>query len=240
MRSASLGLLGLLLLGLVLAGCPNRKPPEVEPPSEIPVQPVLVRSFDELGPDLYAELRTDPPVAQVPLEQVSHRHDTWRWTSTRTVWGTLPVIEFRDTDHPNAGVQPTAGWYLGPKTRDGGDTVLAALVRDFADAPEGADPQALMLSLEARWPLPWTFCQPLDPGRSDEIVVLDPVRGVLLGLVSATSDEGTVSWTVEHVEYVAVGSTLATWLETKAYGGCEELGTLVEGGKYRPARRSGE
>lgn len=227
------------LLALALLGCPKR-PPEVEPAPELPTRPVLVRTFAELGPDQYAELRTDPPLAAVPLDVVVSRHDVWRWTSTHTVWGTLPVIEFRDTDHPLASLQPTAGWYLGQPAKDGQDTVAAALVRDFADAPEGTDPQELVLGLGERWPLPWTLCQPLDPKRSDELVVHDPVRGIKLGLRSVATDGGSAAWTVDHVEYLSAGLPLSTWLESKDPGGCEELGTLVEGGKYRPARRSGE
>lgn len=212
----------------------------MDPTVAPPITPVLVRSFAELGPDQYAELRGDPPKQAVPLEILTGRHDVARWTSTRTMWGRLPVIEFRDTDHPNAALQPTAGWYLGAQRRDGRETVTAALVRDFADAPEAPDPQQLMLALAERWPPPWTFCQPGDLKREAEIVVHDPVRGIRLGLRSGTSDEGTATWTVDHVEYVCTGLPLSTWLDTKGYGGCDELGTLIEGGKYRPARRTGE
>jgi len=228
------GLLALLL------GCPARRPPEPELPAEPPITPVLVRDFAELGPDQYAELRTEPPRTSVPLDVVTGRHDVARWTSTRTVWGRLAVLEFRDTDHPHTALQPTAGWYLGDRRRDGRETVAAALVRDFGGAPVATDPQQLMLDLAEAWPPPWTFCQPGDADRAGELVVHDPARGVRLGLLSSASDDGTVSWTIDHVEYVATGLPLATWLDTKGYGGCAELGTLIEGGKYRPARRTGD
>lgn len=228
------------LLGLALAGCPARRPIEPEPPPSATITPLLVRSFQELGPDQYAELRTDPPLASIPLEQVAARHDGWRWTSTRTVWGTGSVIEYRDTDHAHAGIQPTAGWYLGPRARDGSETVAVALVRDFADAPQAADPQELMLGLAEVWPAPWTFCQPTDAKRSAELHVHDPLRGIKLGLRSVDTSEGTEAWIVDHVEYLSAGLTLSTWLESKGQGACEELGTLVEGGKYRLARRTVE
>ena len=118
--------------------------------------------------------------------------------------------------------------------------MAAALVRDFTDAPSAADPQALVLGLAERWPAPWTFCQPLDPRRSGELFVHDPMRGIKLGLRSTPTIEEGRTWTVDHVEYVSVGLPLATWLETKGSAGCEELGTLTEDGKYRPSRRSGD
>lgn len=224
----------------LLGACPARRPVEPESPVlPVPptVRPTLVRTWDELAPGLYAELRAGPPGMATALDEVAGHHDTSRWTQVRTRWGDSPVLEFRDTDHPHASRQATAGWFLGGEGVDGQQTVEGVVVRDFASAPTSTDPQRLVLRLGERWPLPWTLCQPRDPSRAGDIVAWDAARGMLLGLVAAAGQEGPSLWTVDRVEFVASGTQAQDWWRHRGYGTCDELGTLDLDGAFVPAGR---
>jgi hypothetical protein len=65
----------------------------------------------------------------------------------------------------------------------------------------------------------------------------DPARRVKVGFVRI---EGTEGWSVDHVEFFSPAMDWNTWWDAKEYGECEEWGTLLENGRFRPARKSKE
>ncbi len=227
----------LLVVGL--AGCPKRSSPETGLPDAEPGwgrAPTLVRSFTQLSPSLYASLRESGNEPAV-LSELERLHDAERYTRTRSLWGTLRVVEFRDTDHPVSGEQACAGWFLGVRSSEGLETVEAALLRDFTDAPEGPAVEGILRDLAEQWPPPWSICRPTGPTAVDEAVAYDSERGLKLGFVRE-GPEPAAPWTVDHVEYFHAGLVLEQWWLAKGYTGCEALGTLDEEGRYRPAGRS--
>ncbi len=233
----------LIAFGVVAAltgGCPRKPPPDpvAEPVAPLPPAPTLVRSFDELAPDLYGEF-AESESGELLVADLAAGHDVYRWTTIRTRWGERPVLEFRDTDRPETWVEATAGWILGADTAEGSETVESALLRDFADAPSATDPQELMSSLEA-WLPPWSFCRPVADDRATELIAYDAERGLKFGLVPHTDDEGIEGWIVDNVEFFVPREVLDDWWLAKEYGGCEALGVLVEPGRFKPERKPRE
>lgn len=225
------GALALAGLTLWLAGCPPRRPPspEVDPGAAPIVQPTLVRAWTELPPEPYPELAAGP----TPLLTLRSGHDVDRWTPSRQRWGPLSVLQFEDTDRRHTEAGAVAGWVLGE-----GDVVDAVILRDFVGSPVAPTPEELLHVLGDAWPPPWTLCRPLAPAHADLIVALDESGRRKLGLAPSEGEEGT--WTVDHVEYLATGLEPAMWFERKGYGGCEPLGTLLEGGRLKPPKDARE
>ncbi len=218
----------------VLAACPKKPPePVVEPTEPQPPAPVLVRDFAALTPGFYPELQqpeVEPEdVSPVLLADLSRARDVDEWTTQRSVWGTLPVIEFVDTDRRTTAVGAAAAWFL-TTAADGSELVDAALVRDFTGAPVADDPQALLAVLGEAWPPPWTLCE---RGDGDGVVTFDAERRTKLLFVPVSA-----GWTVDHVEYWSPTVEPEAWWIAKGYDGCVEQGTLLENGRFRPPRKS--
>jgi len=221
----------LTLAALALAGCPKRPPdPPLEATDAQPPAPLLVRSFAELTPGFYPELQAREAGAP-KLSDLALSRDVDQWTAVRSMWGHLPVIEFRDTDRRHTSASASAGWFVAV-SEDGTDEIEAVLLRDFVDAPVGSAPEELIAALGEAWPPPWVLCRPANrPG----VVAYDPARHVKLGLDPIEGNEG---WSVDHVEFFSPAVDLEAWWHAKEYGGCDELGTVLETGRFRPARKS--
>lgn len=218
-----------------MAGCPKRPPePVIEEGPPQPPAPVLVRAFDELLPSLYPEMVVEPE-GVVLLADLAQAHDVDRWTSTRTVWGTQPVIEFRDVDRPHTAISATAGWFLGPDDAEGRETVEAVVVRDFVASPVGESAEALLAGIAETWPPPWTLCVPSARDREGQVVAHDAERGLKLLLRPV---EGNGGWIVDNVEFMSTSVVLEQWWRAKRYESCDDLGTILENGRFRPARSS--
>ncbi|MCP4869726.1 MAG: hypothetical protein GY898_13515 [Proteobacteria bacterium] len=216
---------------LLLAACPKKPPePAVKPVEAQPPAPLLVHSFDELSVDFYPELQALEEGAP-RLTELARTRDVDQWTAVRSVWGLLPVIEFLDTDRRHSALSASAGWFITTQ-EDGTELIEAVLVRDFEDAPAAEAPEALMIGLAESWPPPWTLCQ---PRNRIGVVAYDSERRVKLGLDPIEGNEG---WSVDHVEFFSPSMDLEAWWDAKDYGGCDELGTVTEGLRFRPARKS--
>ena len=217
----------------LLTACPRRDvtPPPVDSAQATPPAAAVIRDFADLTPDLYPELR-DPEASVVPLERLARAYDVDRWAAASSTWGEQPVIELVDVDRHFTAVGAMAGWFLGPRTDEGQRTVVAVLLRDFVGAPSGPSPQELLLGLGEAWTPPWTLCQPVDEARAAERVAWSAERGVKLLLV-----EYPDGWTVDHVEFLATTVEPEQWWISKGYAGCDELGVLLENGRFRPVRR---
>ncbi len=223
---------GRLLAGLALAlgflGCPSRKPP---PPAvdvtDAVLHPTLVRDWAELPPDPYPSLAVGP--ANVASLRASH--DVFRWTPSTQRWGTLSVLQFEDTDRRRTAEGAVAAWVMGEA-----ETVDAVVLRDFVGAPQAPTVEELLLGLGESWPPPWTLCRPQATAHADLVLALDEAGRRKLGLAPSGGEE--VAWMVDHVEYLAAGLEPAAWFERKGYGGCDAMGTLLEGGKLKPPRES--
>lgn len=223
----------LAVVSITLVGCPRRdaNPPLVDSAEAKPPAAAVYLDFADINPGLYPELRT-PDGGVVALDDLARLYDVDRWASASATWGDQRVVELSDADRPHTAVGAMAGWFLGPDTAEGERTVVAVLLRDFVGAPTAESPEALLLGMGEAWLPPWTLCQPLAEARAAERVAFSTDRGTKLLLV-----EETDGWTVEHVEFLAVGVAPEQWWLDKGYGGCEELGVLLETGRFRPARR---
>lgn len=215
----------------LLLGCPKKPPPDpLESLEPVPPAPLLVRSFAELSVDFYPELQLRDEGAP-RLTELARSRDVDHWTALRSVWGLLPVIEFLDTDRRHTSISAAVGWFVTTR-EDGTEEIQVVLVRDFVDAPAADAPETLMLALAETWPPPWILCQ---PRNRTGVVAYDPARRVKLGLDPVEGNEG---WSVDHVEFFAPSVDLEAWWDAKDYGGCDELGTVLEAGRFRPARKS--
>lgn len=246
--------LALALIAVVaVAGCPKKKPADAEPPTPSEVRPTVVRTWEELTPDLYAEFADLAEWGITPtVGQLLERHDTDLWTRREVTWanGQLPVIEFLDTDRRTTDASAIAAWVLSPEPEIEDDrllpqkapgilptrTVRAVVIRDYTGAPSAASPQELADVLMPVFPPPWIFCIP--DSLPETVVMYDVKRGFKLGLFSDQSKDSG-AWTVDHVEFLSPGFAPADWWATKGYGDCvgfEAMDAQGRGRKLRGAR----
>jgi len=224
-----------VLVVLSLSGCFRRIPYfmlDVE--EEPPLTPAVARWFTELDEARYPELQ-EHTGAGVPLEEFLFRHEVGRFTQERTTWGSEPELElvlFSDTDHPETYRGAEAAWFLASESTDGVERIRAVLFRQFADAPEAADPVQLLTGLDPAFEAPWTLCQPWNAEAGD-FLVAHGQRGVKLGLFF--TPEPQEHWAVDHVEFVSRSTSMEAWSVEKGYGGCTVQGRIDAGGRYEEA-----
>jgi len=213
-----------LLCVLLCSGCGASGPaPESSFSEPTVLLPTVARSFTELSASLHPELR-EPPRHGVTLDSLRQKHDTHRYTEERVRWGRderLVVLQFTDTDRPTRSAAPMAAWFLGPDPGDGApELVGAVLYRDFADVPRADDPYQLLGSLALAFPAPWVLCTPSRGERSEMLLAYDPSRGIKLAMFRQSNR--TMSWSVDHVEFISTLLPIEQWWHAKGYGDCPE------------------
>ena len=208
---------------MVLAACSGSLPRLKSPPPQ-PSQNLastVVQSFAQLNADSYPELRS-PPAHGVTVDSLRKRHDTFRYTESRVLWGEkaeFSVLQFSDTDRPTRAVSPVSAWFLGPDPGDGAPEVVGAvLFRDFAGAPTAADPYQLLGQVAEQFPAPWLICRPAALGSADLLLAYDEARGLKLAL--HRSGAGEQLWSVDHVEYISTLLPIEVWWMEKGYETC--------------------
>ena len=241
-------LVGLLAVSILLPACPRRVPtdpdPEPEPTPRLPELTVATTS-GQLQAGLYPGLR-GAPAAGLPLAELRALHDTARYEGQIVRWAEdLPVLEFIDRDRRSTGRGAVAGWFLdvapvaprGPGDAQPPPRVLAALLRDFEDAPVGGDVPALLAGLAEAFPPAWDLCQ-LSVGDRLVTLAYDASRGIKLAF---DRNERQDTWTLDHVEYTPAAADQLVWWSRKGYTDCRPLGRIDEDGMIRlePAPEGG-
>jgi hypothetical protein len=260
-------------LAVALSGCPKRQVETTPAPVEgAPQVGTLFDRWEDVDLALYAELAAAPG-AGLALRKLAQRHDVDRFTAVLTTWSppARTVIEIEDTSSPTRESGAFGAWILHDGPVDVGvpeavspDALLhgeasrwvvgSVLLRDWPDAPRGADPFDLLLADVERLPPPWSVCRP----RTAEQVaaeeaedatpetmphVMDPValhahdheRGVRIGLRAlvregegpASSGSGPYDWTFDHIELSSARRPRADVWAALGFADCVEIGRIL-------------